>query len=118
MRRSRRTALEAWRMRRHLSIQALADKAGISEGTVVKLERMYSTKYPPARKTIDSLARALRVPSHYLADYSRSLIVLTKMDYYDVIRGEFPDPWHMPIWGEQIPMEQALREAHLDWDLA
>jgi transcriptional regulator with XRE-family HTH domain len=118
MKKPKRTALEAWRLRRKMGIQDLAYKAGITEGTVVKLERLYTTRNPPARKTIDSLAGALRVPSHYLAGYSRSLIVLTKMDYYDVIRGDFPDPWHMPQHGEKIPMEQTLQEAGLDWDLA
>jgi transcriptional regulator with XRE-family HTH domain len=118
MRKSRRTALEAWRLRRQMSVKDLAEVSGLTEGTVVKLERLYSTKYPPARKTIDLLAKALRVPSYYLADSARAMVVLSRRDYGDVVNGEFPEPWHRPIWGEQLPMEQTLQEAGLDWDLA
>jgi DNA-binding XRE family transcriptional regulator len=118
MRKPKRTALEAWRRRRQMSIKTLAEMAGITEGTIIKMERLYVTKYPPSWKVIDSLAKALRVPSYYLADSARAMVVLSRRDYGEVVNGEFPEPWHRPTQREQILMEQALQEAGLDWDLA
>lgn len=111
-----RTALQAWRLRRQLSIQDLADKAGFSAGTITKMERLYASKYPPSWRVIDAIAGVLQVPSCYLADSSRSLVVLIKKDYYAVVRGEYPDPWYINT-GRPVTLEQAIDEAGLNWEV-
>lgn len=61
--------IQAWRLSRNQSIEALSKTAGI---TISQLEEIETDQADPSSATIESLATALRIPPSWLFDTPKS----------------------------------------------
>lgn len=63
------SCIQGWRLTRKLSLESLADAAGISSNV---LEQIEADQTDPTARAIEALAEALRIPPSWLFDSPRS----------------------------------------------